>query len=180
MADTQRTQTALAALLADNTAGDISAQDVRDFLLSTKPSIGELYFSSPAATTITVADTFYKAAGTTTSGTLFRFTMPSNNRLTYSGTATVNALVIATVELWPGTAAARVSADIAKNGTVIGTAPCGAKTSGFTADDSVAVSVSNIVSLATSDYLELFVTNQDATNEVTVARGKLIVMSALT
>lgn len=35
MPDTVRTRAALAALLADNTAGDISAQDMRDFLAST-------------------------------------------------------------------------------------------------------------------------------------------------
>lgn len=34
MADTRRTLAALQALLADNTSGDISAQDVRDFLVS--------------------------------------------------------------------------------------------------------------------------------------------------
>lgn len=34
MADTKRTLAALTALLADNTAGDISAQDVRDLLVS--------------------------------------------------------------------------------------------------------------------------------------------------
>ncbi len=34
MVDTVRTRSALAALLADNTAGDISAQDMRDFLAS--------------------------------------------------------------------------------------------------------------------------------------------------
>lgn len=35
MADTHRERSALVALLADNTAGDISAQDIRDWLLST-------------------------------------------------------------------------------------------------------------------------------------------------
>lgn len=34
MADTKRTLAALTALLADNTAGDISAQDMRDLLVS--------------------------------------------------------------------------------------------------------------------------------------------------
>lgn len=38
MVDTVRTLAALQALLADNTAGDISAQDVRDFLVSVYPS----------------------------------------------------------------------------------------------------------------------------------------------
>lgn len=34
MADTKRTLSAITALYADNTAGDISAQDLRDFLIS--------------------------------------------------------------------------------------------------------------------------------------------------
>lgn len=38
MVDTVRTLAALQALLADNTAGDISAQDVRDLLVSAYPS----------------------------------------------------------------------------------------------------------------------------------------------
>lgn len=39
MADTRRTLAALAALFADNTAGAISAQDLRDFLTSTFPHV---------------------------------------------------------------------------------------------------------------------------------------------
>lgn len=42
MADTARTLAALVALLADNTAGDISAQDLRDFLLSTLSGFGHI------------------------------------------------------------------------------------------------------------------------------------------
>jgi len=38
MADTRRTWSALATLLADNTAGAISAQDLRDFLASVQPN----------------------------------------------------------------------------------------------------------------------------------------------
>lgn len=36
MSDTQRTRTALQSLFADNTTGDISPQDLRDYLASTK------------------------------------------------------------------------------------------------------------------------------------------------
>lgn len=46
MADTRRTFAALAALFADNTAGAISAQDLRDFLASMK-----MHVSSSAPTT---------------------------------------------------------------------------------------------------------------------------------
>ena len=37
MADTRRTLSALPSRLADNTSGDISPQDVRDFLISAYP-----------------------------------------------------------------------------------------------------------------------------------------------
>ena len=39
MVDTARLLPALQTLLADNTAGDISAQDVRDMLVSTYPHV---------------------------------------------------------------------------------------------------------------------------------------------
>ncbi len=48
MVDTVRTLAALQALLADNTAGDISAQDLRDFLVSSH-SVGKETIWVPAA-----------------------------------------------------------------------------------------------------------------------------------
>jgi hypothetical protein len=57
MADTIRSQAAILALLADNTAGDISAQDLRDAIVS-------LYAETPASMTVSAFDT------ETTSGTL--------------------------------------------------------------------------------------------------------------
>lgn len=42
MADTVRTLVALQSLLADNTDGDISAQDIRDFLVSTGPEAARI------------------------------------------------------------------------------------------------------------------------------------------
>ena len=46
-----------------------------------------IYISAPAATTVTNQNTFYKMAGTTTLGNSTLFTMPTNNRALYSGTA---------------------------------------------------------------------------------------------
>lgn len=48
MADTPRTLSALQALLADNTTGDISAQDIRDFLVSVYPT-GRVLLASQTA-----------------------------------------------------------------------------------------------------------------------------------
>ena len=64
MADTQRTVAALQAILADNVTGDISAQDVRDMLVSLAPDHGEMYISTSAATTVSVKDTWYPISGT--------------------------------------------------------------------------------------------------------------------
>lgn len=43
MADTPRSLSALQALLADNTSGDISPQDIRDFLVSSLGVYGSIY-----------------------------------------------------------------------------------------------------------------------------------------
>lgn len=53
MADTVRTKSALAALLADNASKDISAQDVRDFLVSV---MGSKTLTTVSTATYTVLD----------------------------------------------------------------------------------------------------------------------------
>ena len=57
MADTRRILSALQTLLADNTAGDISAQDVRDFLVSASPVVEEYAASSSATIDFTTGIT---------------------------------------------------------------------------------------------------------------------------
>lgn len=99
MADTPRTKSALAALFADNTAGDISPQDLRDFLESMSLPFGEMYVSTPATTTTGSAGTFGKVAGTTTLGDANLFDMPANNRLRYTGTVPIKVLVTVTGHL---------------------------------------------------------------------------------
>lgn len=49
MADVERSLAALQALFADNTAGDISEQDLRDFLVSCFGGYGGLYIDPAAA-----------------------------------------------------------------------------------------------------------------------------------
>lgn len=94
MADTPRTKAALATLFADNVAGDISPQDLRDFLESMSLPFGEMYVSTPSATTITGAS-FQKLNGTTTLGQANLFDMPASNRLRYTGSVPMKFLVAA-------------------------------------------------------------------------------------
>jgi len=59
MADTKRTLTELLALLADNNTGDISAQDLRDFLVSVYNDIG--YGTENASTAAELKDAVNKS-----------------------------------------------------------------------------------------------------------------------
>jgi hypothetical protein len=72
MADTIRTQAAILALFADNFTGEISPQDLRDFVVSTwRPEDGVYaYLSTPAETTCTDAGTYYFIEGTFTNEVL--------------------------------------------------------------------------------------------------------------
>ena len=62
MADTIRTLAALQALLADNTAGSISEQDLRDVLLSTYPDNPHGTFASIVTQTIASTTVAYEVA----------------------------------------------------------------------------------------------------------------------
>ena len=139
---------------------------------------GELWVSTAAATTITTPGTFYKAAGTTTLETTpaaADFTMPSNMRLTYGGTDTRSFWVSCTFSAkTSGTnqligivlAEGGVTADKTLVQRLVGTGT-----------DEGAGAVHGLFELATSEYVELWVTNNTSSNTVTVEHGNLIVVA---
>jgi len=176
MADTARTKAALAAILADNTSGAISPQDVRDFLETMHPSFGSLYFSSAAATTITVAGTFYKAAGTTTQVSANRFTV-GTNRLTYTGTPTIHTHIAASYSMTTAGTNDILGIAIAKGGSVLTHSILKRKIG--TGSDVGAAACHADVSLATNEYIELWVTNYDATATVTLDLGYLFILGMM-
>jgi hypothetical protein len=131
---------------------------------------GSLYISTPAATTLAAA-TPTKAAGTTTAGTVARFTH-ADNRLTYTGTPTRDFRVSLSVS---GAKAAGttslVTLYLAKNGTAI----TGANTRlQVPATDEFNMSLDFAASLATNDYLEIFIAT-DTGDDVTLNRGTLVI-----
>lgn len=89
MADTMRSLATLATLLADNSTGDISPQDLRDGLLATvQPGHGEIYVSSPVATTFGDTSTWVQVAGSyAISSPATNWAMTQNGRLYYTGAA---------------------------------------------------------------------------------------------
>lgn len=90
MAETQRTLADLLSRLPDNITGDISPEDVRDIVATFAADHAEISLSAAAVTNVAVAGTYYKCAGTTVLTAIpaaHNFTMPVDNRLTYTGTA---------------------------------------------------------------------------------------------
>jgi hypothetical protein len=57
MADTERSLAALQTLLADNSSGDISAQDLRDFLVSCFSAYGSIYVQDGATAQTSIGTT---------------------------------------------------------------------------------------------------------------------------
>ncbi len=102
MADTRRELSALQTLLADNTAGDISAQDARDVLVSESPSLVHptSVFASPPSTPVTgdvwlPSDSFfalrYSGSAWVAFGPVLQFTDPTLQSFAWinQGSATV-------------------------------------------------------------------------------------------
>jgi len=133
---------------------------------ATQSAYGECYISGITATTIATAGTYVKVAGTTTAGTLSNFTHPANNRLTYTGTVTRKFLVTAALS-FHGTNSNDYNFAFHKNTSsaltmsIISTTATGA-------GNLAHVSCQCIVELATNDFIEMFVTNIDASNNATV------------
>ena len=132
----------------------------------TQSTYGEYYISSITATSIGTTGTFVKVNGTTTAGFLSNFTHPASNRLTYTGTATRKFLIAAALS-FHGTATNDYKFAFHKNTSSL-LSPSIISTTGAGAGNLAHVSCQTIVELATNDFIEVFVTNADATNSATI------------
>jgi len=132
---------------------------------------GAFYLTSIASTGIGSAGTYYKAAGTTASVDLSNFTMPANNRLTYTGSPTVRAMIYCTVmEYTPRETGYR----LAKNGSSLSET----EVRKFAVlSDHLSITLLGAVSLATNDYVELFITNYTDTTAVTVRAIQMFILA---
>jgi len=134
---------------------------------------GGCYVSTPAATTITSAGTFYVLAGTTTEIDITLFTHTSPGRLVYTGTVARDFFVTAMFSFTSSANNILAKARIAKNGTTI----AGSEQQFFktTGSDTKTLATQYIVSLATNDYIEVFVTCDSAGSTMTAQTGTLII-----
>jgi hypothetical protein len=131
---------------------------------------GQLYFSATAATTIAVAGTYVKLAGTTTSDSLNGITMPQNNRLQNNSGSTRIFQAMARADIIDGTGNKNIAIKLAKNGVLIDAT----ESNGETTNNVAAHATINwIVSLATGEYVEIWATNKSDTSSITAQHGHL-------
>lgn len=174
MADTQRTITEILALCADNTAGAISPQDIRDVIETLKPTFGGLYVTVPAATTLATG-VMTKAAGTTALTHVHNWSMPTNNRLQYNGVAGAHGHIAASVSLTCAGNNQDIRVGIAKNGSVIASSILSNRI--LTGSDVRSTALHTDDMLAPGDYLEFFVANDSGTSQITMQQGYLFCMT---
>jgi hypothetical protein len=135
---------------------------------------GQCYMQANAtATVIASTATPVLVAGTWTADLQVQFTASAAGRLTYTGTATTVRRVETSISLDPTSGSNQdISVYIAKNGAVI----AATRMSTFISNASHrSMSTSWMVSLATNDYIEVFVQNSTATNNILVDRVLLSV-----
>lgn len=173
MADTARTIADLLVLFADNASGDISEQDCRDLIVTFVTTFGSMYMENNAtATTIAALGTWHKVAGTTTEGPAqVEFTMPANNRLTYSDTITRHTHILGFATITCGSNNQVGEMAIHKNGTIIPGSTVGFKC--LSAGDPITVPLLAETGMAPTDYIEAFILNATAANDMTVTYFKL-------
>ena len=196
MADTSRTVSDLVTNLFQDSqaAGSISPQDLRDFIESTQTKQGSIYLSTAGSTTIAgqanvTPSSLTNMVAVETGGTFTLSTAPTANefdmntdgQLRYTGTPTVNVFFTASVMLEMDTAAVdkELVMAVTKGGTII----TGAKIGGFapaTTVNSVPMSVSGYASMATNDYLNIFIGNVDSTDNVTCRMAQLTAHTLVT
>lgn len=178
MVDTVRTTaTLLSSVFQDGqAANEITANDMRDLIVSLRPSFGECSMQgNAAATTIAVASTYYKIAGTTAlSGNELLFDNNSTNtgRLRYIGAPNRIVLFSASISLSAASNNQVLSLkgwhydDSASSGSLVDASLVSRKVTASGELGAVVVQGSALMSV--NDYVEIHVTNETSTADVTV------------
>ena len=163
--------TAASPTIASIVAGSgISVQAVNDAGIQITSIADEIYaqvvlHGNATATVITTQNTPVKVAGTFVTDAAASFTTDATGRLTYTGSTTTVVQFVASVTLVPVGTNQLLTIQLAKNGTPITNAKM---TRTVSSGASGNVSIVFNISMATSDYVELFVANNSSTNDITV------------
>jgi hypothetical protein len=141
--------------------------------ISNSGSIAQYYMQGNAtATTVSATNTFYKIAGTTSPGQFVeKFTL-TNNRATYAGALVGFFKITAIITLTSGSNNV-IAGRVAFNGTTLNSSQSKATANGSGRAENMVVS--DIVQLQTTNYIEIFLSNNSATNNITVEDMNVII-----
>jgi hypothetical protein len=123
------------------------------------------------ATDITNSGVAVKAAGTTSAGSIVKFTH-TNNRATYVGALTQTFVISATLTCTSGNNN-QIGIYIAKNGSLIPESEVYSTTSGAGRAENITVQA--LVQMSTNDFVEIWVENSSATTDIVVSYLNVIV-----
>jgi len=160
---------------------DFVTKSYADGLVGATPKIQIYMIDNATATVIAAANTPVKVLGTTTilstplSLNAVDFDSPASNRIRYTGATTIAVGVNIAVTLIAGNANQNFGGYLYKNGVNIGT--------GFKQEGSIATATTTrvgynaygFVEMATNDYIEFFIENQTAANNLTVRQLQITV-----
>lgn len=169
MVDTSRTKSQLlTSLFVDGQAnGSITAGDIRDLIVSLSPACGGIYVSSPAVTTIGSSGVFVLGAGTTTLlSAASEVDMPQNNRLRYTGSVQRAFMVDVSFTVTVSGNDQDTRYQLAKNGSLLVETIVARKFA--QGADKGSLSMNTQLALNTDDYIEMFVTNDTSTGDITI------------
>jgi len=183
MADTQRTVATILSLLANNTAGAISPQDVRDFAVSWRNGHGQIYVAAADAAAITIANTndYVEAtvapAWTLSSGAHLFDESGGNGRLTYTGTQPMTAHIACSISMTCGSNLQLTHWRLGVNDTTDAASECQRKIG--TGTDSGSTALHLITTVTTGDYISLWCRNSTGANDVTLEVANLQVVTMI-
>jgi hypothetical protein len=156
----------LSGLTTNGTAGDTISVDGSGNFVFSSAAHGHVDFYNLTPYSLAYPSTFTKVAPTTTAnGNASQFTESTTARLTYTGTDTAPFLISFSASIDQSTGTNKdITFAIAKNGTVVGGYSIASTQSG----QKHTLSGSFTLSLATSDYVEVFALNAGASGAVNV------------
>ena len=171
MADTIRTKTALLSLLADNTAGDISTQDVRDMLVSVFGVYGSIYLKDGSTAQTSIGTTPAKMTGFAADGVSAGTTPDHTNDQITVGTDGVYAI------FFQNSFSGTVSADFTFFIRIGGAESIyGVRRKLGTGGDVGSVSMLGLLSLSASDVITVYVEAVSDGREMTPIQAQLLVI----
>lgn len=171
MADTKRSLAEILTLFADNTTGNISAQDLRDMVVTLEPDRGEMHVTSASATTVSDTTSYFPAVGTYTLDSGDDWDMNTNGQLRYIGTPDRYCEITCSFSVTAASNNQVLHFALCKNGSLISASDTQRKVG--TGGDVGSGGVHGATTVSTNDYICLAVRNETSATNVTFVTAEV-------